>query len=1130
VTDLGAIAAARTAGQAAEADARALADRLVAAKDSRDKLRDDLVVLAKGLVAFQQALIDAPRQAQEARAALVTQLSAAQERAARADFESGTASIELQNAQEAAADTEPRQGEPPSQRVARLAAARRRVEVLNAAAAAAEDHAEVAHRAADVLAQQLASADVTGDPQGALAARIADIQAALDAGNAQRAAVEALPAKLSADISAQRPRVAAAWAPWDTLLAASHAAIKTAGASVAAASSPAQATAAAAELARLRAELVAGDSPDDLAAHVAADLPLALLPVRLETRFDRHDGATDLLVRIYPDSVHADSHEPELTADELAWGRRYLEQERAAGTDQAAAVPAWRVLCDRFGGPRAAWIAHAAAASAPAQRAESWTRAATTNVLPDRWIALGYRGGERRFAVLGRPIPDTLAVGPDPGELGAGDPAAPLGAAAQWMVSFDRAVEQGMALRIALDAADTGGLDRLLVLGVRATGDGADGTQRLTALLDAHHYSDGLALVPVGTPTNNTPSSRSAWSTAADDRVASLRTERGAALVGGGTDGDLLARALGIAADPLTHAAGAGGAAVADERRMRVALWPATWGYMLDQLAGEVSEETLAAARAHVLANVAASGALPAVRLGRQPYGVLPVTSLERWRMLDPQGVDVDLPRLLRALAPAWRAALPAVPRVVAGADVGGVLAAALAMSPVSMSFAARGLALPVRDSASDERHRQALAAVRYLNLDLDPALASAVFDPLATPLTGPLVTTDPSETAPLSAAANYITWLAAAGVDQLRGGTPPSGANSLLFVLLRHALLRAYVTAAVRIVRAFGLAAPGEGIEPGLGENGAAPAPWSHLAQALDGVTVAPQTLGAHLDAARAAGKAGSSPAAAHLGELLELQASLRRLAGLPSAALARYAAGTLDIASHRLDAWVSAHATRRLGALRARRAQGLRLGGYGVLEDVRSTPPPAATNGYIHAPSLGQAATAAVLRSGHLAHQQDTDSRFAVELSSGRVRLALTLLDGVRAGQPLGALLGYRLERGLHEHHPDLKLDQYISALRALAPLDEETKAQHELDVATEGRRVAKDAFDAETHVLKDVRQADADAKLALPGQIAAAKRAVEAAQGTVIQIQASLRTATDVLHRLTDPPRQGGGPIAQ
>ncbi len=42
-------------------------------------------------------------------------------------------------------------------------------------------------------------------------------------------------------------------------------------------------------------------------------------------------------------------------------------------------------------------------------------------------------------------------------------------------------------------------------------------------------------------------------------------------------------------------------------------------------------------------------------------------------------------------------------------------------------------------------------------------------------------------------------------------------------------------------------------------------------------------------------------------------------------------------------------------------------------------------------------------------------------------------SLLDGVRQGQPLGALLGYRFERGLHESG----LDRFVLALRNLAPL---------------------------------------------------------------------------------------------
>ncbi len=737
-------------------------------------------------------------------------------------------------------------------------------------------------------------------------------------------------------------------------------------------------------------------------------------------------------------------------------------------------------------------------------------------MLPDRWIALGYRGGERRFTALGRPISDALALGPDPNDAGAGDPAAPLGAAAQWLVDFNRALDRGMALRIPL--ADGGGLDRLVVLGVRASADGAEGARRLAALLDAHHYTGGLALSPPGTPTNNTETVRSGWKPAGDDAAVGLRNERGPALTTSGSDGTLLARALGIAIDPLTHAAGAGSAAVVSERQMRTSLWPATWGYMLDQLAGELSDDSLAAARAHFLANVAAGGSLPAMRLGRQPYGVLAVTSLRQWRLLDPADIDAQLPALLNGLAAAWRAALGAVPRVTPGVDFAGALAGAVAMSPVSAHFGARGLSLAF-DVSTFARMRQALEPVTQLGLALDPALARAVFDPAVTPLTGPLVADAVSETAPLPQAANFIVWLVNSGLDALRTGAPPAGANTLLFALLHHALLRAYANAAVRVVRARGLAAPGEGIEPGLDGTGA-PSPWARLAAPMDGVTTGTQTLGQHLDAMRVAGTAGSSPVAAQVAELLELHLSLRQLIGLPSATLARLASGVLDLSSHRLDAWASAQATRRLTALRAKKPAGVRLGAYGVLEDVRPAATQVVSHGYIHAPSLGQAATAAILRSGHLAHVGGTDQPLALDLSSRRVRLALSLLDGVRAGQPLAALLGYRLERGLHERHRELVLDRYIAALRALAPLDAITAAEHDL-------RVALDQQTAATQVLGQLQQDLEEAKAtdtSLLNQITPAEAAYDTAHSNAVSLAGQLQTARTHMKTLKDHPPGG------
>ena len=103
--------------------------------------------------------------------------------------------------------------------------------------------------------------------------------------------------------------------------------------------------------------------------------PLVLFPVRLETRFfPLADGSTELRVRVYPDKVHIDSHEPELTADELTWGQHFWEETWRAGNDVERSKAAWQQLADRFDPPRAAWVARALKPLNPADRPASSRR------------------------------------------------------------------------------------------------------------------------------------------------------------------------------------------------------------------------------------------------------------------------------------------------------------------------------------------------------------------------------------------------------------------------------------------------------------------------------------------------------------------------------------------------------------------------------------------------------------------------------------------------------------------------------------------------------------------------------------------------------------------------------------
>ncbi len=73
-------------------------------------------------------------------------------------------------------------------------------------------------------------------------------------------------------------------------------------------------------------------------------------------------------MRIYPDKVHLDSHEIELTPDERDWGEHYWQQDWLAGSELAARSKAWDQLATRFGAARAAWIARSLAPTNAAQR------------------------------------------------------------------------------------------------------------------------------------------------------------------------------------------------------------------------------------------------------------------------------------------------------------------------------------------------------------------------------------------------------------------------------------------------------------------------------------------------------------------------------------------------------------------------------------------------------------------------------------------------------------------------------------------------------------------------------------------------------------------------------------------
>ncbi|MET0333329.1 MAG: hypothetical protein ABW190_03585 [Rhizobacter sp.] len=837
-----------------------------------------------------------------------------------------------------------------------------------------------------------------------------------------------------------------------------------------------------------------------------SDQPIALLPVRLETRFfAQPNGGSELQVRVYPDKVHIDTHETSLTPDEREWGAHYWAQDWLAGEDETARTTAWSQLAGRFGAPRAAWIARVLTPVNAAQRSATatpkipsdvavvddgenaaWRRAPLARLLPDRWMAVLQSNGEPVLAIAGKPVQPGLAVGPDPKapEQPADNTTPAVDDGMRWMIDFDLAEKAGMALRITVPAALLqAGLDSLLVFGVSAGADPQAAAADMAALLDAHHYTDGFAFLPVGTPTNNTAERRSGQG--ADDPgdrlsyAAEIAADTSA--FDAAANAPSLAAALGLppqAAAGLARVAAAAQTHGPDQRSMNSALWEAGWGNYLVNMVGfestKLTPDDVAWARTHFVDHVRAFGPLAPLRCGRQPYGVLPVTSLDLWQ---PPAADADATRhegTLRSLLLGlrdglWRPHLPNAPRVGLrqsppdpDADLADVMRSDALSSGVQAravigrhylqhlrAFMGEDLQASGFVTAHDTISRQALAKA---GITWRPRLAQAAYAGLRWPVKVPDVQAgEISPQQPL--APNYIAaLLAQPGIQALIEARPAPDAidvtTSLLEILLRHALLREYAGAAARIASTV----PGANLasllrDAELVDLVGGSTPTQHWRRQLDTV-VAPVTGAATIRGFLDGRTSFDLPALAALGDA---RRSLAHLQSLDTDRLQSLMHGTLDLSAHRLDAWITAFATQRLTAMRATAPTGLRTGAYGWVENLRPAAalvpvptPPGETGtiaaapgdtGFIHAPSLTHAAAAAVLRNSHLGagNTAQAGGPFAIDVSSRRAREASWLLAGVRQGQPLGALLGYRVERALHELH----LDSFITTLRNIAPL---------------------------------------------------------------------------------------------
>jgi hypothetical protein len=632
----------------------------------------------------------------------------------------------------------------------------------------------------------------------------------------------------------------------------------------------------------------------------------------------------------------------------------------------------------------------------------AWSLPPRATLLPERFMFIGYRGTDPPLVVPGAPVPATLVVGPDPSAPESeqlrhdGNGGLLLPPDLQWIADFDRAVRDGMGFRIPLtDAQARGGFDRVLVVGVRLGVDERTSQKDLETLFQHHANSrKGMAMVPQGTPTNNTEGTSSGVQRV-DDPDESFDDSNAPLFADANwldkRDGQWLAEYLGIDPVLLQHTHGAGGTDQGAARAMNEALWPATLGYWMETMMAPVfSREAIDATRAFFNRYVVGSGAVPALRIGSQPYGVLPATAFTRMAWFKQVPGDRDnfattfvrkrpenafltrIHALLMAMYEDWGQAAAGVSFVGRSGDPHALLLDIVGLHSGSVEWSQRyaesfqtvfnrlnlqGLGGFFASIVLAIQRSMALGKLQQLGGGTQaPPLLDRLFSGRHHELRGGVVDDRPlSEQDRIRAytpgGANYIEWLMDAANQSLdalyaqNGFTDDTPPGALLYLLLRHALQLGYHDVSVTLHELAGLYTPEIAMAARMDD------PFIHVRESSAKsesryeslyAIAQPITGSATLPVHRfIANQLFVLPAAFGLRDQLDAMERLKRES---TARLERTFADHVDCCSYRLDAWILGIVNYQLALMRNLRdgqqdppRRGVHLGAYAWLEDVR-------------------------------------------------------------------------------------------------------------------------------------------------------------------------------------------------
>ena len=590
----------------------------------------------------------------------------------------------------------------------------------------------------------------------------------------------------------------------------------------------------------------------------------------------------------------------------------------------------------------------------------------------------------------------------------------------QWMTDFKKAVQEGMGIIISdpgkvrqIDQADW-----LIAVGINQT---VDSRTVLEDVLRRNNAKGEVSILAQDSPTNNTESTPTQYSGLESDAETYLRNtymriptedsppDLTSQISQNRTDSQRLTHILKLSSNTLSEISGANFAELTEAAAMAALLWtPCTWHYQ--QLWGGFFNQYFPVMSRFLkrlkpgeffVNNVRARGTLPIIRIEDNPYGILPVISLRDWsknlsRDTQISATDAEaIHEFIDSLKNRFLSLSQDAPKldVTTDEDKYETLVEILKSAPVAKRVDVRAF--------DSQRPADMSEDPKYLNCSLVRDKAEGI---------EPSVDTPYPETAYLQAFSLVNQSDFNPDSIQIDGNSP------LLKRILKYFLglvsvdgpparpdvggvVTDKVTGTVVRKAALSKAPAALNVNPNLASN-----VDPNLASTGAGSVIFP---------------GGSTPAVPQVpGGLSLIAEASSLLKRVHPDKLEILLLETLDLFSHRLDAWFTGLANSMLEECQRQNTQSPPVGMYGWLEkpgklEIRSVEPE-----FIQAPSVKQATTAAILRNASIHNGTDDNSgAFQINLSSQQIRNGIWYMEGLRQGHLPGELLGYRLERMIHE-----------------------------------------------------------------------------------------------------------------